>query len=47
MAFFLSLGIFFEVSKASTFASSMSSTPLDIACVLGMLSLLRFVHFET
>jgi hypothetical protein len=34
------LGRFSEVSKASTFASSMSSIPLDIAYVLGILSLL-------
>jgi hypothetical protein len=47
MAFFLSLGRFSEVSKASTFASSVSSIPLDIAYVLGMLSLLSFVHSET
>jgi hypothetical protein len=34
------LGRFYEVSKASTFASSVSSIPLDITCILGMLSLL-------
>jgi hypothetical protein len=38
---------FYEVSKASTFASSMSSIPLDITCILGTLSLLRFVDCET
>jgi hypothetical protein len=41
------LGRFYEVSKASTFASSVSSIPLDITYVLGMLSLLIFVHSET
>jgi hypothetical protein len=41
------LGGFSKVSKASTFASSASSIPLDIAYVLGMLSLLSFVHSET
>jgi hypothetical protein len=41
------LGRFSEVSKASTFASSTSSIPLDIAYVLGTLSLLRFVDSET
>jgi hypothetical protein len=41
------LGRFFEVSKASTFASSVSSIPLDITYVLGMLSLLSFVDYET
>jgi hypothetical protein len=41
------LGSFFEVSKASTFAFSMSSIPLDIAYVLGTLSLLSFVNCET
>jgi hypothetical protein len=47
MAFFLSLGRFSEVSKASNFASFASSIPLDIAYVLGTLSLLSFVHSET
>jgi hypothetical protein len=41
------LGRSSEVSKASTFASSASSIPLDIACILGMLSLLSFVNCET
>jgi hypothetical protein len=43
---FLPLGIFSEVSKASTFASPVSSIPLDLAYVLGMLSLLSFVLSE-
>jgi hypothetical protein len=38
------LGIFFDVSKASTFTSSVSSITLDITYVLGTLSLLSFVH---
>jgi hypothetical protein len=41
------LGRFYEVSKASTFSSFASSIPLDIAYVLGTLSILIFVHFET
>jgi len=41
------LGIVFEVSKASTFSSSTNSIPLDIARVLGMLSLLCFFDYET
>jgi hypothetical protein len=38
---------FSKVSKASTFASSVSSIHLDITHILGMLSLLSFVHSET
>jgi hypothetical protein len=37
----------FKVPKASTFASSVSSIPLDISYILGMLSLLKFFHSET
>jgi hypothetical protein len=47
MALFLSLGIFYEVSKASTFASSARLILLDISCVIGILSLLIFVHSKT
>jgi hypothetical protein len=45
--FLPSLGRFYEVSKASTFASSASSIPLDIACVIGTLSLLSFFDCKT
>jgi hypothetical protein len=45
--FLPSLGIFSEVTKASTSTSSSSSIPLDIVCVLGILSLLNFVYSKT
>jgi hypothetical protein len=41
------LGRFSEVSKSLTFSSSVSSIPLDIAYILGTLSLLIFVHSKT